>query len=79
MEQFQNVGFMHRELINHKVSILESYIAPADFEIDGEKVQKGTWLFATRINDPEMWAQVKAGALGGYSIGGSAVRVAEGS
>lgn len=77
MEQFQNIGFMHRELINDKVSILESYVTPVAFEIDGQAVRKGTWLFATRINDGGMWDAIKTGKLGGYSIGGSAVRVPE--
>lgn len=79
MEQFQNIGFMHRELINDKVSILESYVSPAAFTISGEQVKKGTWLFATRINDSAMWDAIKRGDLGGYSIGGSAVRVPESS
>ena len=77
MEQFQNIGFMHRELINDKVSILESTITRVDETIDGQKVKKGTWLFATRINDAAMWEQIKRGTLGGYSIGGSAIRVPE--
>jgi len=75
MEQFQNIGFMHRELINDKVSILESYVAPSEFTIGDQSVKEGTWLFATRVNDPEMWDGIKKGNLTGYSIGGSAVRV----
>lgn len=36
MERFQNVGFMHRKLINQRARIVESYLAPVDFEMDKE-------------------------------------------
>lgn len=70
----QNMGFMHKELANDSVKILESYIAPVDFEIDGETVSKGTWLMGVRIVDDEMWKLTKSGDLTGFSIGGVAVR-----
>jgi DNA adenine methylase len=74
MEEYQNVGLMHRDLVNGKVKILESYVAPAPFEIDSTQIKKGTWLLAVRVIDDELWRQVKTGELGGFSIGGSAVR-----
>lgn len=79
MERYRNIGLMHRVNVNDKVTILESYIAPTDFDLNGQHVKAGTWLLAVRVNDPEMWAAVKSGALTGFSIGGSAVRRPEGS
>ncbi len=76
MEEYQNVGLMHRDLVNGKVKILESYVAPAAFELDGTQVRKGTWLLAVRVLDDALWGQIKAGELSGFSIGGSAVRSA---
>jgi site-specific DNA-adenine methylase len=76
MEEYQNVGLMHQDLVNGRVKILESYLAPAPFELDGTQVRKGTWLLAVRVLDDELWAQIKAGELTGFSIGGSAVRSA---
>ncbi len=76
MEEYRNVGLMHRELVNDRVKILESYVAPATFEIDDTKLKKGTWLLALRVLDDELWRQVKAGEIGGLSIGGSALRSA---
>ncbi len=76
MEEYQNVGLMHRDLVNEKVKILESYVAPAPFELDGTQVRKGTWLLAVRVLDDALWGQIKAGELSGFSIGGSAVRSA---
>jgi site-specific DNA-adenine methylase len=76
MQEYQNVGLMHRDLVNGKVKILESYLTPAAFEISGAQIRKGTWLLAVRIVDDALWAQVKNGELTGLSIGGSAVRSA---
>jgi hypothetical protein len=75
MEEYRNVGLMHRELVNGRVKILESYLAPANFDLDGTRIKKGTWLLAVRVLDDELWRQVKAGEIGGFSIGGSAVKV----
>jgi hypothetical protein len=74
MEQYQNIGLMHRDLVNGRVKILESYLAPAAFTLDGTQLRKGTWLLAVRVLDDELWAQIKSGELTGLSIGGSARR-----
>jgi DNA adenine methylase len=74
MEEYRNLGVMHRELANDRVKILESYLAPAEFELDGTRVKKGTWLLAARVLDDELWRQIKAGEISAWSIGGSAVR-----
>ena len=76
MEEYRNLGLMHREILGEQVKILESYLAPADFEVDGTRIKKGTWLLAVRIVDDELWRQIKAGDLTGFSIGGSALRTA---
>ncbi len=74
MEEYQNIGLMHRGYVNGAVKILESYVAPTEFEVDGTKVKKGTWLLAVRVQDDSLWQQVKNGELGGFSIGGTAIR-----
>jgi DNA adenine methylase len=77
MEDFGGLGLMHRERVNGQVKILETYLAPADFELAGARVRKGTWLLAVRVLDDALWAQVKGGALTGFSIGGAARKVPE--
>jgi DNA adenine methylase len=77
MEEYQNIGLMHRDLVNGGVKILECYLAPTSFELDGTQVRKGTWLLAVRVLDDALWMQIKSGELTGLSIGGSAARVAE--
>jgi DNA adenine methylase len=68
---------MHQGLVNGRVKILESYLAPAPFALDGMQIRKGTWLLAVRVLDDELWAQIKTGDLTGFSIGGSAARYEE--
>ena len=75
MESYQNVGLMHRSLVNEQVKILESYVTPADLTIGGIALGEGTWLLGVRVLDDELWAAAKAGELTGFSIGGSAIRV----
>ena len=74
MENYAQIGLMHSGLVGKRVAILESYVAPEEFEVGGEKVQKGTWLLAARVRDDELWDLVKAGKLDGWSIGGVALR-----
>lgn len=74
MEEYRNIGLMHRELLGDQVKILESYLAPVDFEVDGKQVKRGTWLLAARVVDNDLWKQVKDGSYSGWSIGGNAIR-----
>jgi len=74
LSHYGQVDLMHswRPLRQEQVQVLESYLAPVDFDIDGASVIKGTWLLALRVLDDALWEAVKAGALGAYSIGGTA-------
>lgn len=74
MEDFRQIGFMHRQLITDQVKILESYIAPVDFSMGSEKVRKGTWIITLRVLANALWKQIKSGELTGFSIGGTGVR-----
>jgi hypothetical protein len=73
----QNVGLMHKSIVNDQVRIVESYVAPVDCEIGGQTVKQGTWLMGVIVEDDALWGEVKSGAFTGFSIGGSAVRTAE--
>ena len=74
MVEFQNRGLMHKEIVNGKVDLLESYLAPANFTIGDQHVKKGTWVMAVRVKDAKLWNECKTGGLTGFSIGGSANR-----
>lgn len=74
MERFQNVGLQHKRLINHKVRVVESYLAPVDMKIGKAAIKQGTWMIAVHVLDKTIWKQVETGELTGFSIGGSAIR-----
>ena len=74
MERFQNVGLQHKQMVSDTVILVESYIAPVDMAIGGALVKAGTWMMAVRVDDDELWKQVKSGAISGFSIGGWATR-----
>ena len=77
MEEFQDVGLMHKMGVNGAVKIVESYLAPDDLSIGERAIKKGTWLLGVRVLSDALWADVKDGRLTGFSIGGSARSVAE--
>jgi len=65
--------------INHDeegdIHVLESYIAPVDFETEGQKIKAGTWLLGSRVMNEETWEQIEKGELTGYSMAGEAFRI----
>lgn len=61
-----------------KIVLLENYVTPVDLPVGALGVgslpiKKGTWLMGLRINDDDLWQQVKDGELDGLSIGGVAI------
>jgi len=67
----QKIGEMHRKL-NPKLKVVESYVAPQDFRINGATVKKGSWIMAIKIFDDGVWSKIKSGELTGFSIAGYA-------
>jgi hypothetical protein len=77
MADFQNTGLMHQRKINEKAQVIESFLAPCNFDLGGQKVKVGTWCMAMRVLDKAIWDEVKTGKYTGFSIGGSAQRTPE--
>ncbi len=75
MEEFQDIGLMHKMRVNGAVKIVESYLAPTDLTIAGAQVKQGTWLLGVHVLSDALWEDVRDGKLTGFSIGGSARRV----
>lgn len=71
MEECQTFKVMHKGK-KVKVKILENYLAPVDFTIEGKSVKKGSWVLVTRILDAKIWKAIKKGRLTGYSMAGYA-------
>ena len=74
MQEYGNIGLQHQTFVNGKIKILESYVAPVEFEIGEQAVKAGTWLLALRVIDDSIWGAIKDGRLTGLSIGGTGVR-----
>lgn len=62
-------GFQHVEF-NRKMAVVETFIAPVDFEMNGRMITKGTWVMTMKVLDDEVWGLVKTGKITGFSIGG---------
>lgn len=76
MQDYQKVGLLHRGVLDKQQAVVvESYLAPVDFQITdrlGKKrtVRKGTWLMGTLVLDDALWGAVKEGKINAYSVGG---------
>lgn len=54
-------------------TVVESWIAKADFQCGDETVQKGTWLMTMEIADQQIWDAIEKGEITGFSMGGMGV------
>ncbi len=68
-DQLTTTGEMHKKEAPG-VKIVESYLSPVDFELNGQEVKKGSWVVVSKIKDDKLWKKVKDGEYKGYSIGG---------
>ena len=50
-------------------SIIESYVSPADFNVEDKFIKKGTWLCTIQCHDPDLWSLIKSGNICSVSIG----------
>jgi len=75
LARFQDRGLMHRRIVNSKIEIYESYLAPVNLTLGGQKVKKGTWLLMYHVLDDALWKDIKSGKIAGFSMGGFARRV----
>lgn len=62
----------HGPSIDHKTDVIESYVAPLNFEHDGNLIKEGSWIVAMKIWDEDLWNQTKD-EIEGFSAGGTAI------
>jgi hypothetical protein len=55
------------------LQLVESLIVPDDMEMYGRQLKKGTWIITVKVNDDDLWEEVKSGVVKGFSVGGRAV------
>ncbi len=69
------VKLMHDgEAMGQRVVILENYVSKQTEIHNAHAFPEGTWFATSRVNDDDIWADVKKGVFTGYSIGGSAIK-----
>lgn len=66
------LGQQHKNFTAGRFALVESYLAPMGFVINGKTVKEGSWVMAVKVLDPEVWKAVKEGRVTGFSIGGKA-------
>lgn len=75
--QLCNRAYLLHQYETDGAEIVESYIAPVAFSLDGKDVKKGTWLQLWQIHDDDIWDKVKSGEYNGVSIGCTGMLVDE--
>lgn len=51
-------------------TVVETWIAKADFQIGDEVVKQGTWLMTVEVTDTAVWEAIQKGDITGFSMGG---------
>lgn len=63
---------LFHQVETEEAQIVENYIAPADFMLDGQAIKKGTWLQNWYFPETEvgelLWKAVKSGEIDGVSV-----------
>lgn len=54
---------------NKNIQVVESYIAPVDFELEGRSVKRGMWILVAKVMDDSIWEKIKNKEVKGFSIG----------
>ena len=68
-----NVDLQHCFEKCEGADVVESYVAKCDMEIEGEQIQKGTWLMTMEIANDDVWDSIQKGDITGFSMGGVGV------
>jgi hypothetical protein len=68
------VGYRHKEMLEKRADVIESYVAPTDINWNGNVIKEGSWVVGVKIHDPQIWQKVKNKELNSFSIGGKGKR-----
>lgn len=66
----ENVDIQHSFEPDKSCSVVESWIAKADFSYGGQDVKEGTWLMTVEVTDDDLWDKIQKGEITGFSMGG---------
>lgn len=74
MEESQKADVQH-SYEEAPAVLVENFVAPENMHLGDEPVQKGAWVQGWRIDDANLWSDIKSGKLTGLSMGGMANRL----
>ena len=57
------------EAESNAVSVVEFFIAPTDYEVNGTDVLKGDWVMTAQIHDDTIWEACQNGTFKAFSVG----------
>ena len=66
-QEIHNAG----QLVNGKIKIIESMLAPTDIRVNGRKIKKGAWTMLLQVNDDKLLEDLKAGV---FTVDGRSVK-----
>ena len=72
LEKHNSINFMHDTRINQDAKVVESFIAPITYKVNGETIKKGSWVMALHILDEKLWDMIMKGIINAFSIEGTA-------
>ena len=72
MADYRHLSYMH-QVPETGAEIVESFIAPTDMQISHEKVRKGSWVLGVHVSRGDLWKEIKAGTITGFSMEGKAL------
>lgn len=79
-----NRSFSHRHVLqggqacnSGEIILLENYTMPADCEINGTSIKKGTWMVGAKFCSDDLWTKVQSGEINTWSIGARSWSVEE--
>jgi hypothetical protein len=77
MKHFQEFGIEHEIVLPNGLVLVENFIAPDNFIMNGQAIKKGSWVMAHFVKDDIAWQDILDGELTGYSFEGLGILIDE--
>ena len=68
------MNIYHRDDLED-VQVVESFIAPIDYDLGGEVIKQGTWVLVARVLNEDLRKMIESGEITGYSLEGTANKI----
>lgn len=68
----QRANLFHMAMTD-SFEVIESYLAPCDFTLNGYEVKKSTWLMTLQVKSDPLWEMIKNDEITGISIGAKGI------